>query len=179
MIQFASFGEIMNLPHFKAKLNYKDLKKECIVRGMEFEKVINSDFPNLTSWLIKNIQSEKDPLLLEKYDDYIDDKLRDGGNEYLIHPSLRLGYVSSGNDDRETPKVKSKTQVKEKEEIKKPRKKDKRGIIKNTKKSLTGRLQGKGYPVSKVIKRVKRRFPDANEKSIKIWYRKFERSQES
>lgn len=179
MIQMASFSEIMNLPMRKAKLNYKDLKKECIVRGMEFDRVINSDFPSLTNWLVNHVQLDKNISLLDEFDDYIDEKLRASGNHDLIHPSLRLGYVSNGSEDREKPVIKD-TKPKEKTEVKKrSKKKDKNGIVKNTKKSLTGKLQGKGYPIEKVIKRVKRRFPDANEKSIKIWYRKFERSKKS
>lgn len=163
--------EIFKLRTLEAKMNLKDIKIECIVRGMDFDKVIKGDFPNLAQWLIVNVGKKTDTGLLNDYDDYIDKKLEEAGKRELIHPSLRLGYLSSSAPEKEKELKKKTLENKPKKKLGK----DKRGIKKNTKKSLTFKLQCKGYRVDKVIKRVKRRFPDANEKSIKIWYRKSER----
>lgn len=172
MKHLKNFTDIVNLKELKSNMTYKDLKIECVIRGMEFDKITASDFPNLAHWLVKNVTKKTDLSLLEKYDDYVDDLLRKAGKDEFIHPSLRLGYISDSTDERETNIKKDNKEKVEKTEKKKSRKKDKNGIIKSTKKSLTYKLQRKGYNIEKVIKRVLRRFPDANEKSIKIWFKK-------
>jgi len=179
MIQLANYAEIANLANHKSKLTYKGLKIECIVRGMDFQKVVSGDATTLTGFLLKNSTNPVQIHLLDKYDDFIDLELTKSRKDYLIHPSLRLGYLSNNSDDREKPLIEKPKR--EKSEIKevKSKSKDKRGIVKHTKKSLTAKLQSKGYKIEKVIRRVLRRYPDANIKSIKIWYRKFERSQKS
>ena len=169
---FTSVTQILNLSTLDSKMTYKDLKIECIIRGLGFDKIINSDFPNLAKWLVKNRDINKDRSLLTSFDDFVEGELLKRGKDDLIHPSLRLSYV--GDIENRDKIVKSKI----KKIISKPKgkiKKDKNGIKKNTKKSLTFKLQRKGYKLEKVIRRVLRRFPDANEKSIKIWYRKSER----
>lgn len=179
MLQLRSDLEIGRLNLYSSKMNYKDLKIECVIRGMEFEAVTRGDFPTLTHWLIKNKFNEKNLNLLDEYDNHVEAILRDKGKEDLIHPSLRLNYISGNNIDEREENIKKENKKKVKNIVKKSKEKqkDKNGIIKHTKKSLTFKLQGKGYSIEKVIKRVTRRFPEANIKSIKIWYRKSERTE--
>ena len=173
--------EILDLRQLKGNLTFKDLKVECVIRGLSFEKVIKGGFFYLSRWLVDNVNEDIDIDLLTQYDDYIENILREKGNDELIHPSLRLSYLGEGSEERDENF--RKTQIKNSPDKSgnsiKSKEKDKNGIVKHTKKSLTFKLQKKGYNVDKVIKRVIRRFPDANSKSIKIWYRKSERSEKS
>ena len=54
----------------------------------------------------------------------------------------------------------------------KPKKeKDGYGLWKGTKKSYTFELTNKDYSFDRVCRRVLKKFPDANKKSIQQWYR--------
>lgn len=163
----ASVTDIANLGISKSNLTYKDLKKECIQRGMPFLDVLSGDFPRLTHWLLNNLHRPFDDTLLDGFDDYQDNILKANGKQELIHTSLRLGYL--GERDESEPVVKKDKTIKEK---KPPREKTEGGLFKGTKKAYTFELQLKGKTVQEVIIKVKRKFPDAVEKSIKIWYNK-------
>lgn len=170
--------EDINVVKLTSHYNMKDLKIQCIIRGIDFDQVVSSDFPNLSMWLLRNRNNEQDESLLKEFDDHVESLLKEHGKEYLIHPSLRLSYVSDSTDGREHKMTMVPTKEKKEKTTKvgvSKKEKDKNGIIKHTKKSLTFKLQKKGYNVDKVIKRVCRRFPDANVKSIKIWFKKSER----
>ena len=55
---------------------------------------------------------------------------------------------------------------------KKPKKeKNELGLWKGTKKAYTFELTLKGYDLERVTRRVLKHFPEANEKSIKQWYK--------
>ena len=58
---------------------------------------------------------------------------------------------------------------------KKKRQRDERGLVAGTKKSYTFELTSKGYDLERVTRRVLKKFPDANAKSISLWYRKAKR----
>ena len=82
---------------------------------------------------------------------------------------LRLGYVRE--EDEET-KVKRLGRVRGLPKPKKPkREKDESGLWKGTKKSYTFELAKRGFSLERVVKRVTKKFPEANIKSIKQWYR--------
>lgn len=148
-------------------LNYQDLKRGCIVRGMPFEKVLSGDFFKLSNWLVDNFGKEVDESLLDEFDDWMDNALIKNGSVDLVHPSLRLGYVKRDEDDE--PITKKPKVVKEK---KAPREKDERGLFKGTMKSYTYLLQSRGKTLEQVTVKVMRKFPQAKQKSIKIWYNK-------
>lgn len=149
-------------------MNYKDLKRNVVVRGMDFEAVVNGDFPTLQNWLHFNRGNEIDTSLLDKFDDWMEKQLRARGSDYLIHPSLRLGYIGEKSEDGETVTRKRVKGIKKK---KVKRERTKYGIYKGTKKALVYEYQGLGYSINKTIRKTKRRFPDASEKSIKIWFK--------
>lgn len=155
-------------------MTYKDLKRHVVVRGMPFEEVVNGTSPSLTNWLYNNRDKSIDPTLLDSYDDFIDSKLRESGAEDLIHPQLRLGYIGERDDEGKTTKTKRVKGIK-KQKRKKEKTKD--GIFKGTKKALTFEFQQKGKTLKSTIRRVLKVFPDASEKSIKIWYKKSARLQ--
>ena len=143
---------------------YINLKRNCIARGMPFNEVINGDFPRLNGWLHKNVANKINIGLLEEYDDLVDSMLTD---ENLKHPTLRTSYTGERAEEQKLkiPKVEVKEPVV-------PKEKDDNGIIKGTKKSYVISLVQRGYDIAKVIHKTQRRFPDAKDKSIKIWARK-------
>lgn len=163
----ASVADIANLTLAKSNLTYKDLKKECIMRGMPFLDVLQGDFPRLTHWLLQNSYKPIDEALLDTFDDYQDKILEANGKQELIHHSLRLGYL--GERDDSEPVIKKEKVTKEKRA---PREKTEGGLFKGTKKAYTYELQAKGKTIEETLIKVKRKFPDAVDKSIKIWFNK-------
>jgi len=163
----SNFENIANLSNLKSEFTFKELKKNCISRGLEFEKALSYDFPNLSNWLLKNAHVKETEELLDLYDDWLEAKLRADGNDYLVHPSLRFRYMGSKDEDsdEEKPIKKEKEKV-----VKVKREKDVSGLYKGTKKQYTFDLQRNGKTIDQVLTKVIRKFPDAKEKSIKIWF---------
>jgi hypothetical protein len=150
-------------------MTYKDLKKACIIRGLEFELVAASDIYRLQSWLHSNAGRDTDEILLNQYDDYVENELRIIGRHDFIHPQLRLSYVGE-REINETIKPK-KEKV---DKVPKQRKeKTEQGIYSGTKKALVYECALKEMNVVNTIKKVKKVFgEDVSEKSIKIWFKK-------
>lgn len=147
-------------------LNYKDLKKECIIRGLDFEQTTFASFPFLSGWLLENQFIESDLNNLIKYDKWVEEGLIEAGKDYLVHKSLRLSYLSEDQIEEKTNKIKNKKFPIKKEK----RVKNELGLYTGTKKAYTYELAKKGKKINLIIKRVMKRFPDAKEKSIKIWF---------
>lgn len=151
-------------------LTYNDLKRECLKRGMGFQEVVSGDVLRLNHWLNRNINNKQNPQLIQDYDNWIEEVLISRGQEQLVHDSLRLAPLSWGKET-ETKKEKPKTEDKPKVR----REKTVNGLYAGTKKALVYELVTKDRSIEKVIKRVQKYFPDAKEKSIKIWYNKAKR----
>lgn len=156
------------------KMTYKSLKKECIVRGMDFDDVLEGDFISLSSYFRKEFYSDVNRTLLDEFDDWqeklIKDHLENSENnaDDLIHPSLRLGFIAEKDEDGNVIRRKrSKMLIKAK---RKKRERTKDNIFKGTKKALTFELQQQGKTKPEVLKLVKEQFPDAVDKSITIWF---------
>ena len=155
------------------KLNLPALKRECIIRGLEFEKVCGS-IPQLQTWFLHKYNNPINSGLLEKYDQWVTLLLRARGvDEALLAPEFRLGafilknaeggeYRSKGTRSR-IPKMREK----------KTRTEDK--LFTGTKKALTFELQKQGLSKAEVIEKVMAKFPEAKEKSIGIWFNKCKR----
>jgi len=168
-----------NIPEadkFINNLKYKDLKRECVIRGMEFDKVISGGIPQLTNWLRNHFNATIKHVLLDAFDDYQEELIRQAVEEKgenpdnVIHPALRLGYIAERNEDGVVTKRKrARTIVKR---TKKKRERTEDGIFKGTKKALTFELQQQGLTKELVITTVLEQFPDASEKSIGIWFNK-------
>ena len=151
-------------------LTYRDIKRQAIILGMPFPDATGNSIGALLNY-INSSTNEPDPSLIDKYDEWMDFQLSEIGyakDDPLRSSRLRLGFLGEEQEDgsRKTKRIKG---------IKKPKKKrerDSRGLITGTKKSYTFELTSKGYTLERVTRRVLKKFPDANEKSISIWYRK-------
>lgn len=153
-----------------SKMSFKDLQRRAIVLGMPFPDVPQSDFFRLESF-IRNSTNKPDPSLIDQYDEWMDKVLEEAGyskDDPMRNYQLRLGYVS---EDSVTKRKKFK-RVAGIPKPKKPKKeKDESGLWKGTKKSYTYELTNKGFDLERVTRRVQKKFPEANEKSIKQWFR--------
>lgn len=154
------------------QMTYKDLKKAAVERGMPFEDVITADFFKLNSYVHLNSFKKPDKQLVEQFDDWMEQILLSKGQEQLVHPSLRLSYIGSTNEDDNTIEKKREIKPKPVAKAKVKRTKNEDGIYGGTKKALTFALAKKGRSIERTIAKVKRKFPDAADKSIKIWYKK-------
>lgn len=159
------------------KLNYKDLKRKAIILGMPFPEATGCSIFNLVSY-IKHSDAKPDLSLIDKYDKWIDEHFNEVGvpaDDPIRSSRLRLGYL--GDEDSEGGKKRRSIKGIPKSKIKKPKKeKDEDGHIKGTKKSYTWECAKKGFDLDRTKRRVLKKFPDANEKSIQLWYRAAKRS---
>lgn len=169
----------MNLPasyRYIENLRYKDLKRECVVRGMEFSKVVAADISALTSFFTNNFYVKTKHELLDLFDDWqeaevikaIEAKGEDPSS--YIHPSLRLGYVAEKDDEGNVTKRKRAKVIVAKVKAKRDRTND--GLFSGTKKAYTFQLQKEGKTKAETLEAVLKQFPEASEKSVGIWYNK-------
>lgn len=164
--------------------NHKDLQTECIERGMEFNKIVEDSHSRLAEWFIEHFEDGKDPTNLDKYDIWVDEQLEKRGHkkgDAIMHPSLRFGLtkleiipdktlfkpqIQNNEKGPEIPRNSDKG-------IQKPTEKRQTdtitGVKSGTKKNLTYTLTYEGVEIAEIIKKVKLQFPDAEEKSLKIW----------
>jgi hypothetical protein len=167
-----AFENIVNLSNGKSDFTYKDIKKQCIMRGIGFEEVVNGDVLGLSNWLLKNQTNSVNESLIIEFDNWLDKKLLEDKLDYLVHPGLRLSHIST-DDSIIAIKVEKKLKT-----LKPKREKDKLGLYKGTKKQYTFDLQRKGKTVDQVITKVCRKFPEAKVKSIKIWFNRSRKDNE-
>lgn len=155
------------------KLNLPALKRECIVRGIPFDKVCSS-IPQLQTWFLHNYDN---PIKLDKlneYDQWSTLLLKDRGvDESMLAPEFRLGSFILKNAEGGTYKSKGSRSRIPKMREKKQRTED--SLFVGTKKALTFELQKKGLTKAEVIEKVQAKFPDAKAKSVGIWYNKCKR----
>ncbi len=158
------------------KMKFKDLKRECVVRGMLFEDVIGYSQPQLAGYFREHFFDDVQHNLLDEFDDWQEDEIRKAVNaggvdpEDIIHSSLRLVFIAEWDEDGNVTKRKRvRTIIKKK---KKRRERTKQGIFSGTKKALTYQLQKEGHDKKTVTKMVLEQYPDASEKSISIWFNK-------
>ena len=158
-------------------MTYRDLKRQAIVLGMPFPDACGCGIFGLIDY-IDHAQTEPDPTLVDKFDKWIENHWNEIGlpaDDPLRSPRLRLGFIGD-EVDPETGEVIQKHRrvpgLKKPKKKKKPKlEKDSFGHIKGTKKQYTWELTKKGYSLERVIRRVKKKFLEANEKSISLWYR--------
>ena len=165
---------IDQINYLLSHMTIKDMKRNCIIRGMDWDLLIVSDINKLQSWLYHNWDNTQNTKLLDEFDEWFENKLKEAGtDDSLIHPMLRLGYIAETDDDGNITKQK---RIKG---MKKGRKKEKRtknefGIFSGTKKSVTFESQKQGYSLKDTIDIIFDTFPgdDIATKSIQIWYNK-------
>lgn len=162
------------------RLTHRELQKECVSRGMPFDEVIGKSHFHLVSFFHRNFENSQNPNLIVEFDSFIEGKLMERGykkGDIMLSPSLRFGYTK-GIENLDKIKDPEKVKVSEPKVIKpKAEVDEKTGVRKGTKKSLTYDLTLTGISIDKIIKKVKEKFPEAEEKSIKIWHKRCLKSQ--
>lgn len=149
-------------------MTYKDLKRKAIILGMPFPDACSAGVFDLLHYI--NVSEEKL--------DWMDKQLENIGyskDDPLRNSRLRLGFLGEEgeNGQRRTKRVPG---IKKPREKKPPRERDEFNLIKGTKKSYVFELTAKGFELDRVIRRMKKKFPEANEKSINLWYRMAKRN---
>lgn len=150
----------------------KDIRRQAIALGIPFPDVINKDIWALISY-INQSNNTPDPSRIDEYDNWIDTHFDEIGipkNDPIRHPHLRLGYIGERDEEGNIIKRKKIPGIK-KTKYKKPRERDENNLVKGTKKSYTWELTKKGLNLERVIRRVQKKFSDANDKSIRLWHR--------
>lgn len=152
---------------------YKDLKRKAIALGMPFPDATGCGIFDLIRY-INNSENTPDKSLIDAYDEWIDKSFEEKGyakDDPIRNSRLRLGFL--GDQDEETGKRKTKRVpgMSKPKEKKAPREKDEFGLLQGTKKSYVFGLVKKGYSMDRVNRRTKKKFPDANDKSIQLWFR--------
>lgn len=151
--------------------SYKDIQRRAIVLGMSFPDVVNSDIQGLLSFIHRS-DAVPNPSLIDEYDDWMDKHLESIGydaNDPIRSSKLRLGYLGEEKEGGKR-KIKRVPGIKKPKEKKPAKERDEFNLWKGTKKSYTFELAQRGYDLERVTRRVKKKFPEANEKSIRLWF---------
>lgn len=159
------------------QMRHKDLQKACVSRGLDFQKIIDWDHHKLSNWFFKNYELGEDATKLTEYDAFIEGKLMERGykkGDAILAPSFRLGFspdigeiknIQTPGASQPPPRVSAPED--------KPKSKrvvdELTGVYSGTKKNLTYTLTDEGIGIEEIITKVIKQFPDAQDKSIKIW----------
>ena len=154
-------------------MTFKDLKRKAIALGMPFPDATGCGVFDLIHYIDKS-ENRPDKTLIDKYDEWIVKHFNESGvpaDDPIRNSRLRLGFL--GDEVEETGKRKTKRVpgMKKPKEKKAPREKDEFGLVSGTRKSYTWSLVKKGYDLDRINRRVKKKFPEANDKSISLWVR--------
>jgi len=158
------------------KMKYKDLKRECVMRGMPFQELIEGGIHQLSGYFREHFYDNVQHNLLDEFDDWQEEQIKlamvdkEGDADDIIHPALRLGFIAERDDEGNVTKRKRVRSIVKKK--KKRRERTAQGVFAGTKKALTFQLQKTGLDKQQVIVQVLEQFPDASEKSISIWFNK-------
>ena len=153
-------------------MTYKDIKRSAIILGMPFPDATGTSIGKLLTY-VNTTHNTPDKTLIDKYDEWMDKQLENLGydkNDPLRSSRLRLGFLGEEdeNGDRKRKRIKG---IKKPKEKKPPREKDLFGLVKGTKKSYNWELTARGYDMERITRRMKKKFPDENDKSISLWSR--------
>jgi hypothetical protein len=158
-----------NVDKTLSQMKFIDLQRACIIRGIEFEVLVEKTVFQLQSWLGKNYTNKVKTERLDDFDRWREGLLKAAGKH--DEPFVRLGFI--GEVDKETGEVLS---IKKPRKIKKGKRKRERNeelnIFTGTKKELTFICQKEGKTMDETKALVMEKYPDAKEKSIQIWYKK-------
>lgn len=158
------------------KFTVKDLQRASVIRGIDFQEMVNMCIPDLSAWFIKNFTNKIDKSRLDDYDDWIAKRVTEsmkgkGSTEEdistILNPTLRLGFIAEKDADGKVIKTK-KPRGFSKPKIKRERTKD--GIYTGTKKALVFDCVRDGLSKEQTLEKLTEHFEDINAKSIGIWY---------
>lgn len=158
-----------------SRMRHKDLQRACILKGLEFAKIVEFDHHDLSNWFFHHFDDAEDLSKLPEYDTWLEQQLQARGHkkgDAIMSPSLRFAFSPDMADIKpavnKTPLLESVSN-----EPKQKREADPAtGVISGTKKNLTYQLTDQGLPMDEIISKVKEAFPAAEEKSIKIWHKR-------
>jgi hypothetical protein len=172
-----------------ANMRFKDLQSAIIQRGMPFEDVVSGTFPSHSSWLLKNWSNKPEKSLLKEFDTWMDRLLKQRGYK-KSSPERQFKKFEPEYSQQEAIEERARNAKPKVEKPKKEKKKKdvKFGIFEGTKKEYTYKLSQKVYDkffpkykdTNRLVKKfsvqltnkVKAKFPEANEKSVKIWMKR-------
>jgi hypothetical protein len=152
-------------------MDLRALKKNAIIRGLPFEELGNLSVLRLCGWIIKNFNNVIDIDLLDKYDVWAEKFMRERKmDDCFFHPCFKLGFVGETDEEGKILTIKKPRDIIKPKKAKKVR--TSQGIFLGTKKAYTYELQSKGTSKEKTIELVLLKFPEAQEKSILIWWKR-------
>jgi hypothetical protein len=161
---------VEKIHYYLSRMRYIDLQRECILRGIDFNLLVSSDINGLSQWLVRHWEDPAEPTRLNSFDDWRAKLLKERG---IDEPFVKLGYVGKRDETTGVILAGKKPRL-----LTKIRKKAKSrndalgGIFTGTKKELTFLCAKEGKDLEKTIEIVLEKFPEAVEKSIRIWYNK-------
>ncbi len=155
---------------------YKDLKRQAVILGMPFPDACSAGVFDLIRY-INSSENNPDKHLIDEYDDWMEKQLENLGYEKddpIRSSRLRLGFLGEEgeNGERKTKRIPG---IKKPREKRPPKERDQFNLIKGTKKSYVFDCVSRGFSLERTTRRVLKKFPDANEKSISLWYRNAKR----
>lgn len=155
------------------QMRYRDLKIACIARGMLFEDVVEGTADSLRRYFLDNYDKVQDRNFLEQFDEWVKSELiKRGHAEDSPMVKFRL-CTSTDSEENITINTRSLKNAQVKKAKKSKRERDPtHNIFSGTKKSLTYACATSGLTIKDTIDKVLIQFPDAQEKSIKIWFKK-------
>lgn len=156
-------------------LTYRDLKRKAVILGMPFPDACSAGVFDLIHFIDQS-ENKPDKHLLDEYDEWMDQQLEAlayDKKDPLRSSKLRLGFL--GEDENGNQKSKRVPGIKKPKTKKPPKERDEFNLVKGTKKSYVFHLVSKGRSLERIVKLVKKKFPDANEKSVSLWYRNAKR----
>ena len=178
----SSFSKHSRSDRSMRDMKLRDLQKACIVRGMPFEEMVAASVPELHSWFDQHYADGQNLLFLNEFDDWREEHLKrtlkPEDLSWALHPQLRLGFIGEKDNEGNVISTK-KPRLKGVDKAEKPKRERIEGtkVFSGTKKALTYQLavqhlKDKKLPeltIPEVVAQVIEAFPEAQEKSIKIW----------
>lgn len=164
-------------------MKLRDLQIACIARGMDFQEMVESSVPELHGWFDRNYQKPQNILWLNEFDDWRELELKKKYDPkidaWAFHPALRFGFVGKKDEDGNVIE-KKKPRLKGVDKVEKPKRERLEGtkVLSGTKKAYSYLLatrhlrrpdEKKEFSPAKIVEKVIAKFPEAQEKSIKIW----------
>lgn len=173
------------------KMTVLDLQAAVITRGINFEDVVELDHGRMADWFIKNYNTKQNRELLAEFDSWMDKQLKDRGHKKSnpIRKYRRFSSILADGETKTTTKASRKAGMGKKKKEKRSRDTE-FNIFKGTKKEETYRLakslyesKRADYPTNTIkelqknyasvlVAKVIKKFPEAQEKSIKIWLKR-------
>lgn len=166
-------------------MKYIDLQAAVVSRGMDFSDVQEGDHGKLASWFIKNYHNKQDKGKLEDFDIWRDLQLKERGHKKNgdLRKFRKFSRILEDGSVQVTTGAMNKAKIRKGKKPKRTRD-NKFGIFTGTKKEYTYTLGRELFELKhkelsnkqiqskygdKMVARVKKKFPEAKDKSIKIW----------